>query len=80
MSVFSIEFGRSRSGVLIGWIDACGYGATMIFAPLAGVLLEAKGWPAFLTVLLGVSLLSLVLLTAFLIAEDRAARVHAAQR
>ena len=72
MSVFSIEFGRSRSGVLIGWIDACGYGATMVFAPLAGALLEAKGWPTFLALLIGVSVLSLVFLTGFLVAEDRA--------
>lgn len=72
MSVFSIEFGRSRSGVLIGWIDACGYGATMIFAPLAGALLEARGWPTFLGVLLGVSVLSVVFLIGFLAAEGRA--------
>ena len=69
MSVFSIEFGRSRSGVLIGWIDACGYGATMIFAPLAGALLEVEGWPTFLAVLIGISVLSLVFLTAFLAAD-----------
>ena len=72
MSVFSVEFGRSRSGVLIGLIDACGYGMTMLFAPLAGSLLEAQGWPPFLAMLVGVSLLSLVFLTAFLVAEGRA--------
>ena len=75
MSVFSIEFGRSRSGALIGWIDACGYGATMIFAPLAGALLEAAGWPTFLVALLGVSVLSLVFLTGFLAADGRAKAV-----
>jgi len=69
MSVFSVEFGRSRSGVLIGLIDACGYGTTMIFAPLAGSLIEAQGWPPLLAMLVGVSLLSLVFLTAFLSAE-----------
>jgi sugar phosphate permease len=51
MSVFSIEFGRSRSGVLIGLIDACGYGAMMIFLPLTGALLESKGWETLLGML-----------------------------
>jgi len=72
MSVFAIQFGRSRSGVLIGLIDAFGYAATMIFAPLAGALLEARGWPTFLGILVGVSVMSLVFLTAFLTAEHRA--------
>ncbi len=71
MSVFAIQFGRSRSGVLIGLIDAFGYAATMIFAPLAGALLEARGWPTFLGILVGVSVMSLVFLTAFLTAEHR---------
>ena len=77
MSVFSIVFGRSRSGVLIGLIDACGYAATMVFAPLAGALLEARGWPTLLGMLVGVSVLSVVFLTAFLIAENRAQAVRA---
>jgi len=40
MSVFSIQFGRARSGVLIGLIDAFGYGATMVFAPLSGTVIR----------------------------------------
>ena len=72
MSVFSVEFGRSRSGVLIGLIDAWGYAATMVFAPLTGALLEARGWPMLLGLLIGVSVLSLIFLTAFLTAEHRA--------
>jgi sugar phosphate permease len=76
MSVFSIQFGRSRSGVLIGLIDACGYAATMVFAPLAGALLESRGWPMFLGILVGVSVLSLAFLTAFLSAEARAVTVR----
>ncbi len=80
MSVFSIEFGRSRSGVLIGLIDACGYGAMMIFLPLTGALLESKGWETLLGMLVGVSLLSLVFLTAFLAAERRAKPVRAPTR
>lgn len=75
MSVFSIEFGRARSGVLIGGIDACGYAAIMVFAPLAGALLEERGWSTLLLMLVGVSLLSFVLLTAFLAAENRAKAV-----
>jgi MFS family permease len=80
MSVFSIEFGRSRSGVLIGLIDACGYGAMMIFLPLTGALLEAKGWETLLSVMVGLSVLSLVFLTAFLAAERRAKAVRAPTR
>ncbi len=72
MSVFSIQFGRARSGVLIGLIDACGYGATMIFAPLAGAVIRDQGWPALLTIFAIISAIALSLATAFLIAEDRA--------
>jgi hypothetical protein len=58
-------------------IDACGYAATMVFAPLAGALLEARGWPTLLGILVGVSVLSVVFLTAFLTAENRARAVRA---
>jgi sugar phosphate permease len=72
MSVFSIQFGRARSGVLIGLIDAFGYGATMIFAPLAGAVIRDQGWPAFLTLLVVISAIGLSFATAFLIGEHRA--------
>jgi sugar phosphate permease len=75
MSVFSIQFGRARSGVLIGLIDAFGYGATMVLAPLAGTLIRDQGWPAFLTVLVVVSAIGLTFATAFLIGEHRARSV-----
>lgn len=71
MSVFSIRFGGTRSGVLIGLIDAFGYGATMIFAPLAGAVIQDRGWPALLTIFVIISAIALLLATAFLIAEDR---------
>ena len=72
MSVFSIQFGRTRSGVLIGLIDAFGYGATMIFAPLAGTVIRDQGWPALLTIFAIISAIALSFATAFLIAEYRA--------
>ena len=71
MSVFSIQFGRARSGVLIGLIDAFGYGATMIFAPLAGAVIRDQGWPAFLTIVVVISAIALSFATAFLIGEHR---------
>jgi hypothetical protein len=61
-------------------IDACGYGAMMIFLPLTGALLEAKGWEALLRVLVGLSVLSLAFLTTFLAAERRAKAVRAPTR
>ena len=72
MSVFSIQFGRARSGVLIGLIDAFGYGATMIFAPLAGAVIRDQGWPALLTIFMIISAIALTLATAFLIGEHHA--------
>ncbi len=76
MSVFSIQFGRARSGVLIGLIDAFGYGATMIFAPLAGAVIRDQGWPALLTIFVIISAIALAFATAFLIAEDHASSPH----
>ena len=75
MSVFSIQFGRARSGMLIGLIDAFGYGATMIFAPLAGAVIRDQGWPAFLTLLVVISAIGLSFATAFLIGEHRASSI-----
>jgi OPA family sugar phosphate sensor protein UhpC-like MFS transporter len=72
MSVFSIQFGRARSGVLIGLIDAFGYGATMIFAPLAGAVIQDQGWGALLTIFASISAIALAFATAFLIGEHHA--------
>jgi sugar phosphate permease len=72
MSVFSIQFGRTRSGMLIGLIDAFGYGATMIFAPLAGAVIRDQGWPTLLTIFVSISAVAVALATAFLIAEHHA--------
>ena len=76
MSVFSIEFGRTRSGVLVGIIDAFGYGTVMVVAPLAGRLVQhmsdtGQGWIPFLTALAGVSVVSLVLMPLFLTLQAR---------
>lgn len=77
MSVFSIEFGRSRSGVLIGLIDACGYGALMVFAPFVGGVIRDAGWSSFLSIMAGVSLAAMLLVIGFLVGEHRASGVHA---
>jgi len=72
MSVFSIEFGRSRSGLLIGLIDAGGYGAVMVFAPIAGAVIKDAGWSVFLATMAVVSLLAMTISTSFLAGEHRA--------
>jgi OPA family sugar phosphate sensor protein UhpC-like MFS transporter len=73
MSVFSVVFGRSRSGLLVGFIDACGYGMFMVFAPIGARLLDMYGWPGFLKVFAGVSVASIVFMVAFLVGERRRA-------
>ena len=72
MSVFSIQFGRARSGLLIGLIDAFGYGAIVVLAPIGGLVIRDQGWPAFLTILMVISAMALLFATAFLLGEHRA--------
>jgi len=76
MGVFSIEFGRSRSGVLIGIIDAFGYGSFIVVAPLAGRLVQrikntGGSWEPLLTQLAVVSLASAALMTAFMLVHQK---------
>ena len=76
MGVFAIEFGRSRSGILIGIIDAFGYGAAMVVMPMAGRLVEeiritGEGWGPFLDLLAALSLVSVALMTIFLVLQQR---------
>lgn len=59
MSVFSIEFGGKRCGVLIGLIDAAGYAAAMLFQFGGGALIDRPGgWQSLLILLLGTAVLA----------------------
>lgn len=73
MSVFSVDFGGKRCGVLVGIIDAAGYLAAMVFDFLGGAVAdEINGWHHFLNILLNVSIIGTVVLTLFLFLEYRA--------
>ncbi|MBP87349.1 MAG: MFS transporter [Planctomycetaceae bacterium] len=69
MSVFSIHFGGKHCGVLIGLIDACGYGAAMVFDVMGGQVAEQHGWQSFLATLAVVSVITLVVTTMFLFVD-----------
>jgi MFS family permease len=69
MSVFSIHFGGKHCGVLIGLIDACGYGAAMVFDVVGGRVAEQHGWQSFLAILAVVSVVTLVVATLFLFVD-----------
>ena len=73
MSVFSVDFGGVRCGVLVGIIDAVGYSFAMAFDFIGGAVADrADGWSQFLTILLAVSAVGAVALSLFLILEYRA--------
>lgn len=61
MSVFSIEFGGKRCGVLIGLIDAAGYAAAMLFQFAGGAIIDRPGgWQNMLSLLLATAVLAAV--------------------
>ena len=73
MSVFSVEFGGARSGVLIGFIDATGYAAEAVFMPYAGRLADQPGgWTDFLWLLFVIACAGLVSTAMFLYRDHRA--------
>ena len=75
MSVFSIEFGGLRSGVLVGFIDATGYAAEAVFMPYAGRLADQPGgWTHFMWLLFVIACVGLVSTTMFLYRDHRAHR------
>ncbi len=75
MSVFSVEFGRVRSGVLVGFIDATGYAAEAAFMPYAGRLADQPGgWTHFMWLLFVIACVGLVSTTMFLYRDYRAHR------
>ena len=73
MSVFAVDFGGVRCGVLVGIIDAVGYSFAMAFDFIGGAVADrADGWSQFLTILMVVSAVGAVTLLLFLILEHRA--------
>ena len=72
MSVFSVEFGGKRSGVLVGLIDAAGYSAAAVFGFVGGALADQQGgWALFLWVLFAISCGALITTAAFLYRDHR---------
>jgi len=73
MSVFSVEFGGVRSGVLVGFIDATGYAAEAVFMPYAGRLADQPGgWTHFMWLLFVIAFVGLVSTIMFLYRDHRA--------
>lgn len=73
MSVFSVEFGGKRSGVLVGFIDATGYAAEAVFMPYAGRLVDhAGGWTDFMWLLFVIACMGLVSTAMFLYRDHQA--------
>lgn len=59
MSVFSIEFGGRRCGVLIGLIDAAGYAAAMLYQFGGGAIIDRPGgWQDMLGLLMATAVLA----------------------
>jgi len=73
MSVFSIHFGGQHCGVLIGLIDACGYGLAIVFFLVGSDVAQNYGWPNLIAILIVVSIVALIVTTIFLYFEWRIA-------
>ena len=69
MSIFSIEFGGKHCGLLIGLIDATGYGASMIYQSTGGKLVDSRGWQSMLVLLFTVAIAA-TLITIWFAFED----------
>jgi len=74
MSVFSIEFGGKHCGVLIGFIDAAGYAAAMLYQFGGGALIDRQGgWQSMLTLLLATAVVATAT-TVWFARQDAAVR------
>lgn len=74
MSVFSIEHGGKHCGVLIGLIDAAGYGAAMLYQFAGGAIIDRPdGWRNMLVLLLAIALLATASTVWFASADSAAA-------
>ena len=72
MSIFSIAYGGKHSGFLIGLIDVFGYVGSLVFTFFGGSIAKHFGWSVFLMVLLTITVLAFVTVTAFLYMDYRA--------
>ena len=73
MSVFSIEYGGIHAGFLIALLDALGFAAFAVFAPIAGALAE-DSWASFFALLVAISVTSILTTTLFLRGESKIQR------
>jgi sugar phosphate permease len=80
MSVFSIHFGGKHCGVLVGLIDACGYGLAIVFLLVGSDVAQYYGWSNLLAILVGVSVVALIVTTLFLYIDWRIALKTSATR
>lgn len=73
MSIFSIEFGGPHSASLVCLIDAFGFAASASFGFIGGRLADSQGgWNSFMTVLVGISIVTTIAVWLFMNAEIRA--------
>ncbi|MCA9033671.1 MAG: MFS transporter [Planctomycetaceae bacterium] len=79
-SVFSIDFGGPHSGFLVAILDAVGFAATAVFYYFGGGIAQRLGWNAFLFVLVGVCVWSLMTTFFFMRREARAKKSGAVSR
>ena len=77
MSIFSIEFGGKHCGLLIGLIDATGYGASMLYQFAGGKMVDQRGWQSML-ILLFVVALAATLITIWFTYQDYRAQLRKA--
>ncbi len=69
MSVFSVDYGGPRLGILMGIIDAFGYTGATIFNYFAGSIAQNYGWDIFLLVLFSGCLVAALLVSRFMYLE-----------
>ena len=69
MSIFSNEFGGKHCGLLIGIIDAAGYGASAIYQFTGGTLVKDHGWGAMITLFFVISIVAIII-TCWFAFED----------
>jgi OPA family sugar phosphate sensor protein UhpC-like MFS transporter len=72
MSVFAVQYGGPRVGVLMGVIDAFGYTAAATFNYFGGSIAQTHGWDAFLVLLFCSCLAAAALVTRFMYLETLA--------
>jgi sugar phosphate permease len=70
MSIFSVKYGGSHSGILISILDIGGYFATGVFAIITGIVADSLGWDHVLILIMSVGVVTLGLMVWFLYNEN----------